>query len=211
MPKFPKIARFILTFLAVYLVLVILAGASGFRSSFTQSFANWASGAYRNFIPDAEASFTATDDGGEHDLVITFMNTKTKEAKIAAARQAGQQTANLDVSSSYFSVWDYFLLQFIVLIALVLAFPISWKRKGISFLAGSTVLALFTFHRFNCTLKYYANESPVLEPLGLSSLSEKYIYGMFNMQSIEFIFISTFIIWALATVRKSDIGDFVGR
>ncbi len=210
MPKFPKIARFTLTFLAVYLVLVILAGVSGFRSGFTQSFANWATGTYRTFIPDAEASFSPAEGGGEHDLVITYMNTKTKEAKIDAARQAGQQTANLDVSSSYFSVWDYFLLQFIVLIALVLASPISWKRKGISFLVGSFILALFTFHRFHCTLKYYALESPVLEPLGLSSFSEKYIYGVFNMQSIEFIFISTFVIWALTTVKKNDIGNFFG-
>ncbi len=211
MPKFPKATRFILTFLAVYFVLIIIAGASGFRNNFTNSFAKWASNKYRSYIPDAEVSFHPTDGASEHDLVITYMNSKTKKAKVVKARQAGLQTANLDASSSQFSVWDYFLLQYIVLIALVLASPISWKRKGISFLVGGIVLTLFTFHRFHCTLKYYAKESPILEPLGMSSFSEKYIDGVFNMQSIEFIFISTFIIWALSTIPKRDINNLIGK
>ncbi len=205
MPKFPKIVRFILTFLVVYLLLVLLAGVSGFRHHFTKSFASWASETYSDFIPNAEVSFQAVEGMGEYDLVITYMNTKTKEAKMEEARLAGLTTANLDVSSSQFSVWDYFLLQYIVLIALVAASPITWKRKGLSFLIGGIVLTAFTFHRFHCTLKYYAKISPVLEPQGLSSFEEKYINSIFNMQSIEFIFIFTFIIWALSTVRKKDI------
>lgn len=211
MPRFPKVARFILLFLGIYFLLVIAAGVSGFRHQFAQSFAEWATETYRHYIPQAEASFTATQTMGEHDLIITFMNTKTKAAKIAEARQAGLQTANLDVGSSQFSVWDYFLLQFIVLIALVLATPISWKRKGLSFLIGSAILLLFTFHRFHCTLQYYAKTSPVLEPLELSAFSEWYINTLFNMQSIEFIFIFTFIIWALATVRRKDVVKLLGK
>jgi len=211
MPKFPKVARFILTFLIVYFILIVLAGVSGFRSGFVNSFANWATKSYQHFIPNAEASFTPNKAGDEYDLVITFMNTKTKDSLIAAAQQSGQPTVNLDVSTSNFSVWDYFLLQFIVLAALSLASPVSWKRKGISFLMGSVLLGVFTIHRFNCSLKYYANKSPVLEPLGLSSFSEKYINGVFAMQSIEFIFLSTFIIWALTTVRREDVGRFIGK
>ena len=212
MPKFPKAARFILTFLAVYFVLVLTAGMTGFRSGFTQSFMEWATEKYKGYLPHTETSFMVPrQQGSEHDTIISLLNAKTKPAILAAARQQGLETANLEANFFNFSVWDYFLLQFIVLISLVLASPISWKRKGISFMIGAGVLALFTFHRFHCTLKYYGMEAPLMEPMGFSSFTETYVKGLFKIQSIEFIFISTFIIWALSTIRKRDVEGFLGQ
>ncbi|HFA52110.1 MAG TPA: hypothetical protein ENJ95_24095 [Bacteroidetes bacterium] len=205
MPKFPKIVKFALIFLATYLILVIAAQATGFRQGFAASFAKWATATYRDYIPGTEASFQPSTKAKEYDMVITMINVNTRAAKMDAARKAGLEQVNLDVGSSNFSVWDYFLLQFIVLFSLVLATPVPWKQKGISFLLGGTVLLLFTFHRFHCSLKYYALESPVLEPSGISPFCEKYVRAVFSMQSIEFIFISTFIIWALATFGKSGL------
>lgn len=212
MPKLPKMARFILTFLGIYFLLVVTAEMSGFRDGFTQSFMEWATKKYKDYLPDTELSLMPPHKkGGEHDAVISLLNAKTKPAILAAARKQGLETANLEANFFNFSVWDYFLLQFIVLIALVLASPVSWKRKGISFLIGAGVLLLFTFHRFHCTLKYYGMEAPLMEPMGFSGFTEKYVKGLFQMQSIEFIFISTFIIWVLATFRKKDMSLFRGE
>lgn len=205
MPKLPKFVAFLLKFFGSYFLLVLLLNFTGARDGFRQMFAGWASSSYKDFIPQAEASFQPSDELGEHDLNIVFVNTKTREEKFAEARRTGQQNVNLDISASPFSVWDYWLLPFVVLLSLVVAMPGGWKRRGQALLLGGLLLWLFTWLRFRATLWYLAKESPNLEPLGLSSGYEAFLNGMYKMQSIEFIFISTILIWALTALRREDL------
>lgn len=211
MPRLPKFVSFLLKFLGSYFVLVLLLNLTGMRDGLTSAFAKWASGSYKNHIPQAEASFQPSDELGEHDLNVIFVNTKTREEKFAEARRTGQQNVNLDISASPFSVWDYWILPFIVLISLVIAMPGRWKRKGQALLLGGFVLWLFTWLRFRGTLVYLAKESANLEPLGIGSFYDSFLNGMQQMQSIEFIFISTILIWGLTALRREDFSVLLGR
>ena len=211
MPRLPKPVRFLLKFFAAYFILVLAANLSGLRDGYTEWFAERCSKKYVDFIPQAEASFQPDPELGEHDLNIVFINKKTREEKFAEARRTGQKNVNLDISASPFSVWDYWLLPFIVLLALVVAMPGGWKQRLQSLGLGFLVLYLFTLFRFRKTLWHLANDSPNLEALGLSSFSQSFLKGLHQMQSIEFIFISTFLIWALTSLRRENVGALLGR
>lgn len=211
MPKLPKFASFLLRFFVAYFLLVLVANLSGFRNGFTDWFAERNTNKYKDFIPQTEASFQSNTELGEHDLNIIFINNKTREEIIAEARRTGKQNVNLDISASPFSVWDYWLLPFIVLMALVVAMPGGWKRKLQSLALGLVVLYLFTLFRYRKTMWHLANDSPNLEPLGLSDFSQSFLKGLHQMQSIEFIFISTFLIWALTSLRRENVSAFLSQ
>ncbi len=204
MPKLPKPLAFVLKFFLFYFCLMLLANVSGFRKGFRHWFASMATERYESYIPQTKATFTPIDLPGEQDMNIDLLNMKEYKVKLAAAQAAGTTNVNIAMSGSPFSTWDYFLLPFIVLYALMLAWPQPWKRKAQTFIIGSILLLIFTWFRFRCMFWYIADHSSNLEPLHLGSFQQSFLNGWHNVQSVEFIFITSLLIWMLATLRKED-------
>lgn len=89
---------------------------------------------------------------------------------------------------------------FVLLLSLILATPVNWKRKAAYFLIG--LLMTYTLIALKYT-KLFADNIESLTPGGLWGLLSR-LYGD-ALTSHEFILINVLFFWAIISIRKKEI------
>ncbi len=212
-----SLGKFLLTAIIAYVVLLgIFSGLKGDL-------------AYKSFIMNCMKTMhsTYTEDGqvvysyemGKSKamemteyMLVTVTSKKVQKMMEQEAekinKQAGfQKIKKLDVPQARFrlEIWEFSLVPMILLMVLVLATPISWKRR-----IGSLVIALVLFHLF-LWFKYWVkltvevNRHEWMKILDLKGFWKSfYLYANTYLYFIGTSLAIVIIIWMISCLRKND-------
>lgn len=197
--NFKPILRFVLWFSLSYLGLLLIAlplkeqYATHYRWLGKTCFEQFGKKGIVQFFPHQEKELKY-----KMDTKVVLFNLD----QVVAARRSGQATVR---GGEFFtSSWYSALLPSILLLSLILASPVSWKRKLLATLAGTALIYLFTLFKLRLSIAYEYHQNPWLE---FSPGNPNWIQPAYRIfvTNIETTIIIPVFVWVLVTFRKSDL------
>ncbi len=188
---------FLVKFIAAYVVLAILWGpikhtqAEFFRQKTTFFFGN--------FKKEGAVTFSKQNQNG-HEIRASLFNKKLQ----AAARQAGRR--DFRVYKLPLNSWQIGYLPTILFLALLIATPISIKRKLWAALWGLILVQLFILFKLYIKLLWTFNGREWTEVVQLSGVWERLVSGLdyLFVQHIGTAVIIPVFIWIIVSFKKED-------
>lgn len=194
--------RFLLWFVVSYILLLI--SFSFLADQFAQQYRAIGKAKFEQFEDRGIVQFFPYEKdktGYKLDTKVVLFN----RDQVIAAKQSGQATvrgAELFVSSWYNAV-----LPIIILLSLILASPVSWKRKLMGAFIGIILLYLFVFFKLRLSIANEYLKTPSLEFIPPNPNWVKTAHAIF-VTNIETTIILPVFIWILVTFRKTDLQKF---
>ena len=191
----PNILKFLLLFMAVYLVLTLLPSIKPVKTAAVSIFNTFQQATFNTFHPTARTRFTLFDGPeSEYDYSI---NIYTKSNWRTSPNKANIRPSFILNQNARLTAFG----PFIMLIALILASPITWRRKIIALIIGCFLIYILLALKFSAMIDQNA---PILRPKGFSlwvSLSR-----LFNnaFRTQEFLALLIIPIWAISSLRVRD-------
>lgn len=189
MPEINKTLKFFITSIIVFILMHAIFSFTGIedgtiqllRDSFT-----------KNFNSEHQvAMFQPNDDYKEWDTKLVVYRTDIYE----------------NGEFQYYSTKYLSYISLLMFISLVLASPISWKRKGIGLLFGMILMLIYSnfmagviVHNLGYKIKGLAN---VEYNNFLYNINQK-IFEIFILHGFEWMGLLPFIFWFLTTIKLSD-------
>lgn len=197
--KIKPILRFLLWFTMTYIGLLFLATA--FKDQYAHYYQAIGKARFEQFGQKGIVQFFSYEDkitSYKLDTKVVLFN----RDQVVAAKQSGQATvkgADLFISS-----WYSALLPTILLLTLILASPVSLKRKLLAIVLGLLIMYLFIVFKLRLSIANEYLKNPWLEfPLSHPKWT-KTAHDIF-VTNIETTIIFPVFIWILVTFRKSDL------
>ena len=141
-------------------------------------------------------------DKVEENHFNTVMKLASKEQYAAYKKNR----SSYKVSSVTASGWYMGYLPIILLVALILASPVTWKRKGIALLGGLLVIHVFIWLKLYIQLLYEFNRAE-LNVVSFSGFQQN-LMDTLHVLFVVYLgptFIVPVFIWLLVTFRKGDL------
>jgi len=151
--------RFILKSLGLFLVIYILlfslvtwGGKDFMRNTYQKSIET----VYANFGSGGEITLKPLRNQKHYDLEFVMTSKQQKKKALDKARKQGLKTTQINPVKFPLNSWTTSSMFFIFLAALVLATPIRWKEKILSFFIAFSFLVLFILFKtgFSILLKF---------------------------------------------------------
>ena len=195
MKNLPNILKFIIIFFVSYIVLSLLPFSQPVRGAAVGVYNTFQQGLFNAFHPTTRTDFRNYDgDVSEYDYSVYIYQ---KEAWKRAPNKRAVQPAFILNQNARLTAFG----PFIMLIALILASPITWKRKFLSLVIGSILIYILLAMKYTAMIDQNAE---MLRPQGFSlwvSLSR-----LFNnaFRTQEFLALLIIPIWAISSLRMND-------
>ncbi len=195
MKNMPNIFKFLLIFFFAYIVLSALSYVKPLRSAAVPVYNTFQQLAFNIFHPTIRTGFkTYEGDTDQFDYSIYIYSDEEWQASRNRKMIQPYVISNQNARITAFG-------PFIMLLSLILASPISWKRKLLSFALGGFFVLILLAMKY--TALFDANMTD-LKPVGGSiwvSLS-----NLFNeaFRTHEFLALIIIPIWALSSFRTRD-------
>ena len=199
MLKTQPILRFLLGFILAYAGLLIIFSFA--EHQFAAHYQAMGKAAFEKFGNKGIVQFSSRADNDSNYKLTTKIILFNRD-QVIAARQSGQ--ASVLGAELYLSSWYNGVLPMVLLISLILASPVPWKRKLIAILVGLLVIYLFILLKMHLAI---ANEYLNTPSLGILPSHSKLVKTTYEMlvANIETTFIIPVFIWILVTFRKKDL------
>jgi len=189
--------RFLLFFAISYVALLILGMslesqyATAYRGLGKKLFQDIGEKGLVQFYPHQE------DSGYKLSTKAVVFN----KDQVRAARQGGQATVK--GAEVFVSSWYNGLLPMIILLSLIFASPVPWKRKLLAFLLGLVFLYLFIYYKLYLSIKFECLQNEWLNLPVSNSGWVRSAHDIF-VANIETTFIIPVFIWIAVTFRRRD-------
>jgi len=191
----PNILKFLLIFFVSYILLSLLPFAQPVRSGAVATYNAFQQAVFNTFHPTTKTDFRSFEGPStEYDYSI-YIYTK-RDWNTSSNKKAIQPSFILNQNARLTAFGP-----FIMLISLIIASPITWKRKLISLAVGGLFVYMLLAMKYTAMIDANA---PGLRPAGFSawvSLS-KLFNNAFRTQ--EFLALLIIPIWAISSFRSKD-------
>lgn len=197
MKKSKSLLKFLLIFAVSYAVLLVAANfmdtyyANSYRWFGKVFFENYGEKGFLQFFPVEEKTTYRLST-----KVVIF-----NKDQIQVARQTGQATVK--GAEFFVSSWYNGLLPDILLLSLIIASPVPWKRKLFAALVGLILFDLFILLKWKLAIAWEISQNPWLELPTKNPDLVKTGYEIF-VRNIETTIILPVLIWVVVTFRKKD-------
>jgi len=195
MKNLPNILKFLVLFFILYILFTLLPFAQPVRTAAVGVYTTFQQGVFNAFHPSIRTDFRHYEESGsEFDYSIYIYDKaeykRTRDKRTARHKFILNQTARLTAFGP-----------FTMLLALVLASPISWRRKIISLIIGSLLVYILLSMKY--TSLFDANaESLRYQGFSLWVSLSRQLSDAFR--TTEFLSILIIPIWAITSLRLSD-------
>lgn len=200
--KFKPILTFLLWFVLAYVALLVLslplkeAYAKHYRALGKARFEQFGKKGIVQFFPLEEKQSKY-----KLNTKVVLFNLD----QVVAARRSGQATVK--GGELFISTWYSGLLPTILLLSLIIASPVSWKRKLLAILIGLLLVYLFILFKLRLSIANEYIKNPWLEFIPSNPKWTKIAHDIF-VTNIETTIIIPVFIWVLVTFRKNDLAAF---
>lgn len=143
-------------------------------------------------------------DGRKGVFRLVMTNDAELQKQIKIAKQKGQKKVDVEGKEFFVDYQLFFLTFWLFLTALIIATPIAWKTKLISFLISSLIFFIYSLIRlYILMLQFLSNEVDI----GIYQYNDFWsglIESIAGTQKVGFSALVVFLIWLGFTVRKLD-------
>lgn len=202
MRTMPNIFKFFIIFFVSYIILSLLPFAQPVRSVAVSTYNVFQQATFNAFHPTVRTDFRSFEGAStEYDYSVYIYS---KPVWKAANNKKNAQPMFILNQNARLTAFG----PFIMLFALIIASPISWKRKLLSIFIGAIFICVLLGMKFSAMIDQNAVDpatgAHLLRPDGMSiwlSLS-----SMFNnaFRTQEFLALLIIPIWAIASFRMKD-------
>lgn len=199
------ISRFAILFVLAYAGLLLIGNFAGGRAVYRDAVASTSNGIFQGWWSRGIAVVRPPEKAPEGmDTEIVLVN---RQSYIDAQRTPGTTMFSI---REYFSSYHRGFLLTVFLLALVIAAPISTRRKllggGIAFL----LLQAFILFRVWITISYLIQQNPRLDIMNYDDISSWLIINMdlLLVKNIVVAFVIPLLLCAAILFRKSDLQIF---
>ncbi|MEO6190014.1 MAG: hypothetical protein ABIO44_06290 [Saprospiraceae bacterium] len=207
------VIRFILVFLMSYITLSIIIKSKYIHKELLTRFNHTMGNIYSDLYNDLRFYFTSKNEplkivveglgfdltkpesGNNQNSNFTVVNLKKFKDDLQISYQLNKPTPVIPSLTIDFSIWNFILLPMSFMLSLWIACLILWSVPIKFFFYSSIVLILFTMFRIHICIEYMRLHIYDLENIHKNSLATIILDMLFKMRSIEFIYVSTFIIF----------------
>ena len=197
MKKSKPLLKFLLLFAATYAVLLVAAHfmdryyADSYRWFGKVFFENYGEKGFLQFFPVEEKTTYRLST-----KVVIF-----NKEQIQVARQTGQATVK--GAEFFVSSWYNGLIPDILLLSLIIASPVPWKRKLFAGITGLILFDLFILLKWKLAIAWEISQNPWLEMPTSNPGLVKTAYEIF-VRNIETTIILPVLIWVVVAFRRRD-------
>ncbi|HRG34417.1 MAG: hypothetical protein WBP33_17550 [Saprospiraceae bacterium] len=153
-------------------------------------------------IGKAKFQLIGADPVKGFDIRLNFVNSKRLFQRVEESILTGKPNAQVDMHNFNFSSWSSIVLPFTVLFSLWLASLTLVSFRWKSFLLSFIALTGFVILLFYFSLGYMRLSAPLLEPFDVPQWFKYILNQLFFLQSIEFSYISTLVLFVLFTFKS---------
>lgn len=189
---------FLIKFAVVYAILLLPPFRSMYADAFIATGKQW----FRHIDEKGVTVFKVKENAINPDVIVEI----TIANKYAVAEALRKKSKNVDNFATIFCNWYAYLI-IAYLVALILATPISWKRKLFSLLAGLTLTYFYFLLMIWVLLLYKFNQNTQLDVLQLSGFKKTLVdvlYPVLVGNPGTTVFAALFI-YVLVVFRKQDL------
>ncbi len=227
MLNFKKILLFTFSFIGIYALLNFVVPAMGLDQSYRKAFITNGNIIFKNWGDNGKVYFHKGDTTytsffkhpfKEYDDFVRCEILNKDHEKLAkveiekAWRASGLPRSHMrnfkaEISHAYFytDVWQFAWIPLMLIISLILATPVPWKRRLIALAMGVGLTLVFTFFRFWIRFVVEINRHGWLE-VGTQGDTMKWIFKSLNtvFMFMGIALIVPVVIWFAVTFRKGD-------
>lgn len=204
MSPFKIIFGFGAKFLIVYILLLLLAKASGFEDKVRDFYASSTVSFYDNVIDVAKIQTISIEEDNKN-LMYQIINKKRLEEIHQTLREdANTSKVKIETAGYKTNTNKVVLLPFLFLFSLIVAYPSNFRQKIIPLLLGFLLLWIFVFIQAGCFIIYAIDNSEQYFPTYELSNFSRYFIAFLENIFIEISYIFTTLIWILSCVRLED-------
>lgn len=195
MKNMPNIFKFLVLFFVCYILLMILPSINPVRKGAVSVYNTFQQATFNTFHPTAKTDFRPFDGApGEYDYSVYIFTKNTWRSSPNKSALRPSFILNQNARLTAFG-------PFIMLIALILASPITWKRKLISLAIGCLLIFILLAMKYTAMIDQNA---AALRPQGFSAWVS--LSRLFNnaFRTQEFLALLIIPIWAISSLRLKD-------
>ncbi len=210
---------FIVSFIVILGVLNFLIPSTGIDKWYNKKFIEWGEQFYDGWgqthngnVSFEKAPRTKLNKFFKHpfktyddQVQIKIINQEHIDEGIRKARRTGATAVNVDHAEFTMDTWQFAMLPLMLIIALILATPISIPRRLISMVLGLLLMNLFLAFRFWVRFVTEVNRHGWL---GVGSLGDTGKWLITHLNTIFMFFgismIVAVVIWIITTLRPKD-------
>ena len=200
MKNLPKIFQFGIVSLGMYLILTLLIFISPVRKVAVTFYNTFQQATFNTFHPTTRTDFRLYEgDSPNYDYSVYIFG--TNEWKSSRDKKSLHPLFILNQNARTTALGP-----FILLLSLIIASPINYKRKILSFIIGGLLVYFILSMKYTSMID---ENAVVLRPEGWStwvSIS-KLLNNAFRTQ--EFLLLMIIPIWAISSLRKQDMKWFL--
>lgn len=194
--------RFLLTFLGIYLGLILLVHLTGGEKAYRNVFHKAAAGLYSEFRGEVLVFFQPSpSSSGDYDTIVQFQDKKQRENAIADARARGLTSVDVQQAQWQMDTWYFAFLPTLFLAALFLATPLPWKDRIIALTGGLLIFHLYLLLRLYLVFTYVAGTEDWLSSIQISGWWKSFLFYVHNNIFIEFNYVIITLLWVLLAFR----------
>lgn len=196
-PNARPLLRFLLFLLLAYMGLQAAAYIPAVNTAYRQHFISLMDKVFKNFRQEGIVKAGLNPDREERELDVEIMLSSKTLYRDAISNNTTVRIARTKVYSNYLGY-----LPLSLLLALILATPLHWRRKTVSLLTGVFLIEAFLIFRLWIHLTFTFNSYDWLEVVSLSDRSEaffKFLSGVFVSNPVVG-YLVPIAIWLLVAV-----------
>lgn len=209
LPKHPA-KRFILFFAILYSLVLIVGVVFEGRGIYQKAFRSFGEGIFGSAGNNGIVKFMEVDAKEQYDPAYHTMIMMGNEVQ---AQQAMQKGTAVNVAKVYINDYMVGFLPTFTLLALLLATPMSWKRKLGAIGIGMVLITLFVISR-QWVLVYTAmGNNAYLELAEMSEGTVRFMIGLRRVfvTNIVVSMMVPFLLWGMIVFRTEDLKNWLGE
>lgn len=200
LPKHP-LKQFLLLFVVSYAFLMLLATFTGIKSGYDNGYRSLGN---TYFQPFKEKGYVIFSEGA--DPLNKGLNTQLALINIDQNNQAIASGTNVRTIKVYVSPFRSGLFPLILLLSLILASPVPWRRKVWLLPVGFIIISLFAYFRTWLTVLLNFDQNEWLEVVDLSPTMHSFYNWLeaVTVGNVVFSVVVPVVVWFIITFRKED-------
>lgn len=215
--NFKTIGKSLLIAIASYAVLLGVFEYGGLDSAYEKQLLRFANRFHHKYTDDGRVDFTQTRQLSKGKVMTDFVLVSIQSQKVVRMMEAEARKRNItkiEVPRAQYllEIWELAITPLILLLVLILASPVNWRRKLWAVGIGLILYHAFLYFKFWVRHSVEVNRHPWLE----ISTQPEWLQTLLLHINTYMYFIGTslivvLVIWVFSTFRGDDLkklGDF---
>lgn len=212
MQSLKPILLFAAKFFGSYIFLIILVIFTGFNKSHAEWFANRCDSIFENFFDAAQIHsnvISSPNTKSRNDVQLRIFSQQIIKKARTEAKAKGQKNVDIDGVLWSFNSQRTVLMPLLFLLALIIAYPVTWKRKLVPTAIALGLFFLFWFLMMTGVLMLKMHQdTQFFSDYQLPNFFAGFIYNLLY-SLVETSFLIMFLIWGITMIRVEDFKQLI--